>query len=118
MSPNAKTDETMRPGRDFFHPRSLHQKLAMIANFNIQKPVQLLYYDQTHLTAAEGYVELGMWLDANAELKHIDPEVRASPPVAEVRLRIYRGLEKWELMQTVAPMLVLDGTKNSRWTED
>jgi hypothetical protein len=32
--------------------------------------------DQKHLTAAEGFVELGMFLDGNAELEEIDPEVR------------------------------------------
>lgn len=67
------------------------------------------------LTAAEGYVELGMFLDANAELEDTDPEVRAAPPVVEVRLKIFRGLEKWELMQPVAQMLALDDPKNPQW---
>ena len=31
---------------------------------------------QKHLTAAQGYLELGMFLDANAELDEIDPDER------------------------------------------
>lgn len=49
-----------------------------------------------HLRAAEGYVELGMFLDANAELDEIAPDLRAAPEVLAVRLGIYSGLKKWE----------------------
>ena len=55
-----------------------------------------------HLTAAQGYVEMGMFMDANAELEEIDAEVRHEPEVLEVRVQIYRALDKCELMQTVA----------------
>jgi hypothetical protein len=58
--------------------------------------------DLKHLTVAQGYVELGMFPDANEELEEIDPEVRHAPEVLAVRVKIYRALEKWELMQTVA----------------
>ncbi len=58
--------------------------------------------DQRHLIAAEGYTALGMYLDANAELEAIDPEVRHVAEVLTVRLEIYRGLEKWELMRNLA----------------
>ena len=51
--------------------------------------------DQKHLLAAQGYVELGMFLEADAELEEIDPGVRHLPEVLEVRIRIYQGLEKW-----------------------
>lgn len=61
--------------------------------------------DQRHLTAAQGYRELGMFLDANAELEKIDPDVRHLPEVLAVRIGIYSGLNKWELMQTVAKKL-------------
>ena len=75
----------------------------------------LLENDQKHLTVAEGYVELGMFLDANAELEEIDPEVRHVLEVLVVRLRIYRGLEKWEHMQTVARKLALYDPENPNW---
>ena len=41
--------------------------------------------EQTHLTAAHGYCELGMFLDADAELERIDAEVRHLPEVLAVR---------------------------------
>jgi hypothetical protein len=75
----------------------------------------LLPDDQRHLTAAEGYAELGMFLDANAELEAIDAEVRHVPEVLTVRLEIYRGLEKWELMRTVAARLTAHDPEDADW---
>ena len=37
------------------------------------------------------------------------------PEVLEVRLKIYRGLEKWELMKTVARQLALYAPDNPQW---
>lgn len=62
--------------------------------------------DQQHLQAAHGYVELGMFLEANEELENIDPYCRALPEVLNARLAIYQGLQKWELMAVVANKLV------------
>ncbi len=76
----------------------------------------LLEDDQKHLTAAEGYVELGMFPEANDELEEIDPEVRHVPEVLGIRLEIYRALKKWELMQTVARKLAFDDPENPNWT--
>jgi Tfp pilus assembly protein PilF len=75
----------------------------------------LLPDDQRHLTAAEGYADLGMYLDADAELDGIDPEVRHVAEVLLVRLEIYRGLEKWELMRTVAARLAAHDPENAQW---
>jgi tetratricopeptide (TPR) repeat protein len=72
--------------------------------------------DQKHLTTAQGYVELGMWLDANAELEEIDAELRHVPEVLEVRVQIYRALKKWELMQTVAKRLAIHAPDEPQWT--
>src|SRR6187455_266643 len=63
--------------------------------------------DLRHLEAAQGFVTLGLHLEANAELERIDAYVRHVPEVLRVRLAIYRALEKWELMQTVAKRLAL-----------
>ena len=71
--------------------------------------------DLKHLTAAQGFTELGMFLDANEELEEIDPEVRHVPEVLAVRVEIYRALEKWELMQTVAKKLTEYDPENPRW---
>jgi len=59
------------------------------------------------LTAPHGYVKLGMFLDANAELDEVDADVRHLPEVLGVRIEIYRALKKWELMEAVARKLTL-----------
>lgn len=68
-----------------------------------------------HIQVAQGYAELGMYLDANDELEKVDEESRLLPQVLAVRLQIYCALEKWELMQTVAKRLVLDEPDNVQW---
>jgi tetratricopeptide (TPR) repeat protein len=72
--------------------------------------------DQQYWQAAVGYVELGMFQDANAELEKIDPFNRAAPEVLSIRLAIYRGLEKSELMQQIAKRLKEFQPDNIQWT--
>jgi hypothetical protein len=55
-----------------------------------------------HLNAAQGFLELGMYEDANAELEEIDPFCETLPEVLEVRLNVYSQTARWELMETVA----------------
>jgi tetratricopeptide (TPR) repeat protein len=57
-----------------------------------------------------------MHLDANEELERIDPDVRHVPEVLELRLIVYSGLEKWELMQVIAKKLAFYDPKNVQWT--
>lgn len=71
--------------------------------------------DQRHLLAAEGYVELGMHLDANVGLEEIDPEVGHVPEVLAVLLQIHCGLKKWELIQTVASCLAKHDPDEVQW---
>src|SRR4051812_25298986 len=73
---------------------------------------------ESHIVAAEGYVELGMHIDANHELEQLEPEDRILPAVIAIRIEIYRALEKWELMQTVAKMLALHEPGKVQWTVD
>ena len=61
--------------------------------------------DKQCLQVACGYAELGMYLDADSELERIDPFNRAAPEVLALRIEIYRGLEKWELMAELAKRL-------------
>jgi tetratricopeptide (TPR) repeat protein len=72
--------------------------------------------DQRHWQAAVGYVELGMFQDANDQLEQIDPFNRAAPEVLAVRLAIYRGLKKWEAMQQIAKRLKEFEPDNMQWT--
>jgi predicted Zn-dependent protease len=58
--------------------------------------------DSRHLNAAEGWLELGNWQEANEELERITPEMRAHPTVLRVRWGIYAEAEKWEMAAEVA----------------
>jgi hypothetical protein len=63
-------------------------------------------FDQQHLRAAHGYIQLGMFEEANAELEEIDPFCRHLPEVLSARVVIYHALKKWELRAVVAEKLV------------
>ncbi len=70
--------------------------------------------DKRFLEAAGGYVELGMFLEANNELEEMDPFRRASPEVVKLRLKIYIGLKRFELASIVAKKL-WDWERKSEW---
>jgi len=72
--------------------------------------------DRQYWRAAVGYVELGMFQEANDQLENIDPFNRAAPEVLAVRIAIYRGLEKWKLMQEVAKRLADFQPDDVQWT--
>lgn len=55
-----------------------------------------------HLQAAEGWLELGNWSEANEELDRILPSLRAHPLVLALRYQIYAKAEKWDLAGCVA----------------
>jgi tetratricopeptide (TPR) repeat protein len=72
--------------------------------------------DQQHWQAAVGYVELGMFQEANDQLENIDPFNRAAPEVLAVRMAVYHGLKKWQLMQQVAKRLAEFQPNDIQWT--
>ena len=57
-----------------------------------------------------------MFVEADSELDKIDPFCRALSEVLTVRLAIYRGLKKWELMQQIAKRLKEFDSDNVQWT--
>jgi tetratricopeptide (TPR) repeat protein len=57
------------------------------------------------LAEAVGYLELGMPQDAWDALEEIPAEERHLPPVLQIRLEIYRHMEKYEGMATMAEHL-------------
>jgi tetratricopeptide (TPR) repeat protein len=61
--------------------------------------------DRQHLRSACGYVERGMFQEAQAELEEIDPFCRHLPEVLAARIPVYRALGKWDLMAIVAKQL-------------
>jgi hypothetical protein len=72
--------------------------------------------NQRLLTAAQGYLELGLPLDANQEIESMAADVRHVPEVLAVRVGIYRALEAWPLMQVVARQLALYAPDEPDWT--
>jgi tetratricopeptide (TPR) repeat protein len=72
--------------------------------------------DLQYWKAAVGYVELGMFQDANDQLENIDSFNRAAPEVLAVRIAVYHGLKKWELMQEVAKRLAEFEPNDIQWT--
>jgi hypothetical protein len=62
-------------------------------------------FDQMHLRAAHGYIELEMFEEANAELEEIDPFCRHLPEVLLARVAIYHGLKKRDLLAVIAKRL-------------
>ncbi len=72
--------------------------------------------DHQYWQAAVGYVELGMFQEANDQLENIDPFNRAAPEVLAVRIAVYHGLKKWELMQEVAKRLAEFQSNDIQWT--
>ena len=53
---------------------------------------------EKHLSAALGYLGLGMAQDAWNELEDIEAKDGARPEVLKVRVEVCRALESWELM--------------------
>jgi tetratricopeptide (TPR) repeat protein len=71
--------------------------------------------DNQHLRAAVGYIELSMFEQANDELEKIDPFNHAAAEVLSVRVAIYHGLQKWDLLQVVAQRLAEFQPQNVDW---
>src|SRR5664280_998989 len=62
--------------------------------------------DSIHLQAAQGWLELGNHIEADAELDNITPQLRAHPAVLEVRWEIYAKAKKWDACLDIASALV------------
>jgi tetratricopeptide (TPR) repeat protein len=76
----------------------------------------LPWNDLRHLRAAEGYAELGMYLEAEGEIHQISPAFQMTARVLALRLCIYAGQEKWEVMQLVAKQLAESNPHDMQWT--
>ena len=62
--------------------------------------------DSFHLQAAQGWLELGNHVEANAELEKIAPELRAHPGVLCVRWQIYAAAKKRDACADIGRALV------------
>lgn len=63
--------------------------------------------DRRHLDAAQGWLGLGQFLEANDELEAMTPAARARPDVLLERLRIYALAKKWEWVREVGRALLV-----------
>ena len=71
--------------------------------------------DKEFFNAAVGYTQLGMFLEANEQLENIDPFNRVAPEVLALRVDIYHGLQKWDLMREIAERLYESDPTNIGW---
>jgi predicted Zn-dependent protease len=72
----------------------------MIDDFSMPRPDSLYYQ------AASGWLDLGKWDEANAELDRITPQLGSHPAVLYMRCLVYTRARKWELAFEVARHLV------------
>lgn len=68
-----------------------------------------------HLSAAQGYLELGMFTEAENEVEKIGPEDKIRPEVIGFRVQLYIAAEKWEAGYVVARQMVGVETENVTW---
>jgi hypothetical protein len=62
--------------------------------------------DQRHLDAAEGWLGLDDWTEANQELEQIRPSVRGHPYVLLVRYEVLAKARRWDEAVAVAQTLL------------
>lgn len=74
--------------------------------------------DSHHLLAAQGWIELGNYSEANEELEKISPPLRVHPDVLEIRCQVYSHAKKWDACVNVASALVkLAPERSSGWIQ-
>jgi predicted Zn-dependent protease len=62
--------------------------------------------EDRRLEAALGYLQLGMFEEANDEIEQLPPEEKNSPAILRLRAAIYSEAKSWHLLQEVAEFLV------------
>ena len=68
-----------------------------------------------HLQAAQGFLDLGLPLDAHEELEEIEPELRHLSEVLAIKVPIFKALAQWELMEVVAKELCIRHPDDPGW---
>ncbi|MFO1486926.1 MAG: tetratricopeptide repeat protein [Verrucomicrobiota bacterium] len=72
--------------------------------------------DQHHLLAAQGWLELGNFSEAEAELKQLVPELHNHPAVLEVRWQIHARAKRWQdCIDVAAAIIQADATSPLGW---
>ena len=76
--------------------------MGIIERQLMSKTNPLEFEDQRHLTAAEGFVELEMFLQAQKEIDLIEPDIRHLSEVRAVEIQLLMGKKKWEQALKIA----------------
>ena len=72
--------------------------------------------DSHHLSAAQGWLELGNSMEAKMELEQIAPELRTHPDVLEVRWHLSANNKEWAVCLDLAQdLLKLDPNRPEPW---
>src|SRR5439155_8672216 len=74
--------------------------------------------DILYLKAALGWLELGNYVEANAELDKIAARLRAHPDALKVRWRVYAQAQKWNVCLLIAQTVTeLEPEKPGGWID-
>jgi tetratricopeptide (TPR) repeat protein len=72
--------------------------------------------DSHHLSAAQGWIELGNHLEAGAELDKITPELRPHPDVLEIRWQLHAKENRWQDCEAIGHAIIgADPNRPSGW---
>jgi len=71
--------------------------------------------DRYYLNAAVGYLELGMFGEAQSELEKIAPEAGGQTEVLVVRLALFQETQRWASMQSAARKLAELDPADPQW---
>jgi len=74
--------------------------------------------DIDHLRSAVGWLELGNYVEVDAELDEIASRLRAHPDVLKVRWRVYAKAKKWDVCLEIARTVTdLEPEKPGGWLD-
>jgi predicted Zn-dependent protease len=62
--------------------------------------------DRIRLSAAEGWLGLGDWREAEQELESITANLRGHPEVLRIEYQVYAAAKKWELAAEAASTII------------
>ncbi len=68
------------------------------------------------LLAVEGYIDLGMYKEADVELRELDPGCFALEETLVMQLCVYAGLQQWKKARELATSLAEQDPDNPQWT--
>jgi tetratricopeptide (TPR) repeat protein len=72
--------------------------------------------DTFHLQAAQGWLELGNYIEADEELEKITPQFRTHPDVEEVRWHLCAQAKRWEACVNITDATIkLDPKRSEAW---